>query len=84
MKITKKQLRQIIKEELEEAAGGRIGAPYSGVTTDDVAEPAASQPVATVKELWHALKAGDESITLGMDSVERSLLGSALAKFMDS
>ena len=82
MKITKKQLRQIIKEELEEANGGRFGAPYTGVVPADEVVPEGPMSVTTVEDLWLAVKAGDATITLELDGIERDLLGQMLARYL--
>ena len=81
MRLTKKQLKMIIKEELEEAALGRIAMPYSGLGPD-VAASEGPTSVTTIEDLWHAVKAGDGSITLELDGVETSLLGQALANYL--
>jgi hypothetical protein len=81
MKLTKEQLKMIIKEELEEAALGRMGLGHSGLGPDVVASEGPTS-VTTIEDLWHAVKAGDGSITLELDGVETSLLGQALANYL--
>ena len=82
MKITKKQLRQIIKEELEEANGGRIGAPYSGVVPADEVEPEGPTSVTTIEELLAAISAGAPVVRMNLENSERNLLGQMLVNYL--
>mgnify|MGYP003627750032 CR=1 FL=1 len=81
MKLTKKQLKIIIKEELEEAHMGRMGLGHSGLGPDVVASEG-SRSVTTIEDLWAAIKAGDSGITLELEGPERNLLGQALAHYL--
>tara|TARA_R110002020_G_scaffold344359_1_gene558646 strand:- start:494 stop:760 length:267 start_codon:yes stop_codon:yes gene_type:complete len=82
MKLTKEQLKMIIKEELEEAHLGRMDLGHSGLGPD-VAASEGPTSVTTIEDLWHAVKAGDGSITLELDGVERSLLGQAIMNYLE-
>jgi len=97
MKITMKDIKKMILQELKEALGpdmfGTLPGPRiklppggSGLSTGaplapDV-EPA--QGVTDLDSLFQALSAGESGITLDLDEQDRSLLGNLLADYLGS
>jgi hypothetical protein len=99
MKITMKDIKKMILQELKEALGPdmfgtlpgpRINLPPGGSGLPKVApsglDPAEDpvQGTTDLESLFHALSAGESGITLDLDEQDRSLLGNLLADYLGS
>jgi len=97
MKITMKDVKEMILQELKEAMGPdmfgtlpgpRIKLPPGGSGLSKGAplapEEAPISGVTDLESLFQALSAGESGITLDLDEQDRSLLGNLLADYLGS